>query len=155
MTDRKKYWTPYGITVVALDDKDYRENGYWNGGIWIPPQWFFWKAFYNIGRMDIAAKITDSAIKLWESNHEKTLCSWEEFRVNGGTPAGNSRFSGLSTPLMALWKGRRGRGRIQAGQEMILKVSRNSRDDFFEIDAETPFYSGSAGISVVTAKPSM
>jgi len=148
-----KYWTPHGITVVARDDQNYREDGYWNGGIWIPTQWFFWKTFYNIGRMDLAEKISNSAIKLWDDNHKKTLCCWEEFRVRGGRPAGNSRFSGLSTPLMALWKGRRGKGRVQAGQEMIVRSGYDSEKEEISISAETPFYTGSAGLSFVAGRP--
>ena len=150
LLDREKYFTPYGITVVARDNPYYREDGYWNGGIWMPAQWFFWKAFYNLGMMDEAKTIADRAIELWDRNHKETLCCWEKFCVKKGLPAGNSRFSGLSTPLMALWSARRKAGRIQAGQELLLEKRGDVNKGIFETTVKAPFYSGPCGLSIVT-----
>ncbi|MCD6219580.1 hypothetical protein J7K43_04245 [Candidatus Calescamantes bacterium] len=152
LLDRRKYWTPYGITVVARDNPNYREDGYWNGGIWIPTQWFFWKAFYNLGMVDMAKTIADLTIELWDTNHKKTLCCWEKFCVKNGLPAGNSRFSGLSTPLLALWSARRKKGRIQVSQEVLIERQGNVQKGVYEFTIISPFYSGPCGLSIVTGE---
>ncbi|MGV8091543.1 MAG: hypothetical protein AB2L24_06710 [Mangrovibacterium sp.] len=40
----KHMWTPAGICVIDQAAPYYRIDGYWNGTVWMPPQWFMWKA---------------------------------------------------------------------------------------------------------------
>lgn len=47
-------WTPCGISTVDRSAPYYRQDGYWNGSIWMPHQWFFWKAALDDGRADFA-----------------------------------------------------------------------------------------------------
>jgi len=144
----KKYWTPYGLTVVAQDDKNYRD-GYWNGSVWIPPQWFFWKAFYNIGEMDAAGRLSDNVLSLWERNHEESLCCWEKFNVRSGRGAGNSRFSGLSAPILSMWRARRRYGRIQTGQDVLIQKDFDVSTGTLKAELTPPFFSGKTGMSAV------
>ena len=37
----------------------FRENGYWNGAVWMPHQWFIWKAALDAGKGDFAWKMID------------------------------------------------------------------------------------------------
>jgi hypothetical protein len=145
----QQFWTPYGVTVVAQDNPCYRRDGYWNGAIWIPPQWFFWKAFYNLGVMDAATRLADNVLALWEMNHTQTLCCWEKFQVHDGHGAGNSRFSGLSTPVLALWRARRTPGRVQVGQEALITTEVDLPTGILQARITTPFYAGRMGMSAV------
>ncbi|MHC4872694.1 MAG: MGH1-like glycoside hydrolase domain-containing protein [Planctomycetota bacterium] len=147
----KRFLTPFGLTAVSQDSPYYRRDGYWNGAVWIPPQWFFWKALYNTGLPAEAAELADKVLNLWEKNHNETLCCWEKFQVHDGHGAGNSRFSGLSTPLLALWKARRQPGRLQMSQDLICndKVKIDYENNYFFGKFSAPYYSGPAGISIV------
>ena len=147
--DPEQYWTPYGVTAVAQNDPNYRDNGYWNGSVWIAPQWFFWKTFYNLGEMAAARQLTDNVLGLWERNHRETLCCWEEFRIKTGRGAGNSRFAGLSTPILALRRARRSSGRIQTGQDVLITAKADPRCGLFDAELVAPFASGRTGVSVV------
>ncbi|MDD3926557.1 MAG: trehalase family glycosidase, partial [bacterium] len=112
--DPEGMWTKYGLTVVPQNSPYYRDKGYWNGAVWVPPQWFMWKAFYNHGYMDKAEIIADRLLDLWERNHAEDLCCWEKFDIGSdGRGAGNSRLSGLSAPVISLARARRRPGRVQ------------------------------------------
>ena len=147
--NKKGMYTQYGLTVVPMNSEYYREDGYWNGAIWIPPQWFIWKACYNDGKMLLAHQIADNVLRLWEKNHTETLCCWENFRVNTGKGAGNSRFSGLNTALLSLASARMCPGRVQYGQDVLVK-HKIARDlSFFEAHIYSPFSAIKTGLSVV------
>lgn len=51
-------WTPAGICVVDQSASYYCNDGYWNGTVWMPHQWFMWKTMLDFGRPDLAWKIT-------------------------------------------------------------------------------------------------
>jgi hypothetical protein len=148
--DSDSLWTEYGLTVVPQNSPYYRDKGYWNGAVWIPPQWFMWKSFYNHGYMDKAAILADRLLALWERNHAEDLCCWEKFDIfNGGRGAGNSRFSGLSAPILSLVRARRRRGRVQFGHDVLSRYEVDANQNSFEGIFYSPFDSRETGISVV------
>ena len=149
LTDGKGMLTKYGYTVVPRNNKFYRDNGYWNGAVWLPPQWFIWKACYNHGNMPLAKKIAERLLMLWEKNHAQSLCCWEEFRVKTGGGAGNSRFSGLSTPILALQAALRQPGRVQFGHDVIVDCSVNKSLNGLNALLKAPFGPITTGLSVV------
>ncbi len=148
--DSDGLWTEYGLTVVPQNSPYYRDKGYWNGAVWIPPQWFMWKAFYNHGYMDKAVILADKLLALWERNHAEDLCCWEKFDIfSGGRGAGNSRFSGLSAPVISLARARRRPGRVQFGHDVLGKYEVDDNYNSFEGVFHSPFDSRETGISVV------
>ena len=49
--------TPQGITAVAGASQSRREEGYWNGNVWIPHQWLMFMACLSNGRSAEALQI--------------------------------------------------------------------------------------------------
>ncbi|MFQ7003812.1 MAG: MGH1-like glycoside hydrolase domain-containing protein [Ruthenibacterium lactatiformans] len=44
----------------------YRRDGYWNGAVWMPYQWMFFKAALDAGKTGFAFRIADTALWLWQ-----------------------------------------------------------------------------------------
>ncbi|MBE6379919.1 MAG: hypothetical protein E7047_03225, partial [Lentisphaerae bacterium] len=54
MEDPEGMWTPIGISTVDKRASYYRTDGYWNGCVWMPHQWFYWKAALDDNRSEFA-----------------------------------------------------------------------------------------------------
>ena len=142
------YFTTNGLTILKPNSPYYRDNGYPNGSIWPPLQYFFWKMCYCAGEMDIAKRIADKFLTLFESNHKESLCVCEHFRANTGKSAGNMRFSSFGTLVAAMWKAHRKYGAIQTSYDILLqKLELN--ESGADIKLLSPFYSGKTGFSIV------
>jgi hypothetical protein len=93
----------------------YRVDGYWNGAVWFPHQWFFWKGLLDIARTDFAAQIGQTALDTWKAEVDDSYHCCEHFIVQSGRGAGWHQFSGLSTPAL-MWFGAYHRpGRLTTG----------------------------------------
>ena len=114
-------WTPCGISTVDRSASYYRNDGYWNGAVWFPHQWFFWKAALNDGRGDFAWKIAKTALELWERETQESYACYEQFSISSCRGSGWHHFSGLSTPVLC-WYGAYYRpGRLTAGYDVWQK----------------------------------
>ena len=116
-------WTDCGISTVDRSASYYRNDGYWNGSVWFPHQWFFWKAALNDGRGDFAWKIAETALKLWERETHESYACYEQFSISSCRGSGWHHFSGLSTPVLC-WFGAYYRpGRLTGGYDVWQKSS--------------------------------
>ncbi|MBQ4043953.1 MAG: hypothetical protein IJD06_08160 [Clostridia bacterium] len=80
----------------------YRVDGYWNGAVWMPHQWFAFLGMLNLGRTDDAAKIAHTALETWKRETDETYNCYEHFVLTSGRGGGWHHFSGLSAPVV-LW----------------------------------------------------
>ncbi len=94
--------TPIGVSVVDVRAPYFRNDGYWNGSVWMPHQWILWKAFLDNGELDLAMKIADTALNVWKKEVDLTYNCYEHFMLANGRGAGFHQFSGLSTPVL-MW----------------------------------------------------
>ncbi len=58
----QELWSAIGLSTVDQSAPYYRPDGYWNGAVWMPHQWFIWKALLDIGRADEAFRIARTAL---------------------------------------------------------------------------------------------
>lgn len=114
-------WTSYGITSVDMRAPYARTDGYWNGKVWIPHQWFFWKALISEGELDGAEQIARKALQVWRNSVEDTYNCYEQFCILTGMGEGCHNFGGLSAPLAAFWFAYYGRRYITVGWDCLLK----------------------------------
>lgn len=150
LRDTTKFMTEHGLVIAPRDSEYFRQDGYPNGSAWPPIQYFFWKAAYNIGEMPLARELSDTFLRTYERNHRETLCCWEQFRCDTGKGAGNHRFSGFLTPVIAIWAARRKFGRLQCPHDTIvesLAIRENGAKAKFVLVA--PYAEGRFGFSVV------
>jgi hypothetical protein len=111
----ERMWTPLGICTVDQTADYYRVDGYWNGTVWFPQQWFYWKALLDIGQASFAAQIASTALETWKAEVDASYLCFEHFIVQTGRGAGWHQFGGLSTPTL-LWYGAYHRpGRLTTG----------------------------------------
>ncbi len=96
--------TPIGVSVVDTRAPYFRDDGYWNGSVWMPHQWILWKACLDNGEVDFAQHIAETALDLWERETSYTYNCYEHFMITNGRGGGFHQFSGLSTPVL-MWFG--------------------------------------------------
>lgn len=113
--DERRLWTPAGLTAVDMTAPYYRAEGYWSGTVWMPHQWFFWKAMLDLGRPDLAFAIASRALDLWRDEVDESRHCFEHFLIETRRGCGWHQFSGLSTPVLAFFAACHCPGRLTAG----------------------------------------
>jgi len=116
-------WTDHGITAVAMNAPYSRRDGYWNGKVWMPYQWFMWKALIGEAELEHAERIALTAIGVWKDAADETYNSYELFDSTTGMGQGAHQFAGLSGPVAALYNAYYTPGRITAGYDTMIDSS--------------------------------
>jgi hypothetical protein len=101
LMDENRLWTQIGLSTVDQSAPYYRPDGYWNGAVWFPHQWFIWKTLLDLGKPEEAYRIARTALDLWKSEVEESYNCFEHFVVASGRGAGWHHFSGLSSPIVS------------------------------------------------------
>jgi hypothetical protein len=121
-------WTPIGLSVVDRSASYYRKDGYWNGAVWMPHQWFVWKTMLDLGYGDFARQIAETGLALWQREVERTYNCYEHFAIESGRGAGWHQFGGLSTPVLAWYSAYYRPGRLTFGFDIWVKHQSFSAD---------------------------
>lgn len=101
LRDESVFWTRCGLSTVDQSAPYFRTDGYWNGAVWMPHQWFIWKTLLDLGQGELAWQIARTALETWEREVRATGCSFEHFIIKTGRGAGWHQFGGLSSPLLS------------------------------------------------------
>lgn len=123
MLDASRLWSPIGLSTVDQSAPYYRAEGYWNGAVWMPHQWFIWKAMLSHGRTEGAHRIASTALGLWKQEVEQTYNCYEHFIVQSGRGAGWHHFGGLSTPVLSWFAAYYRPGTLTCGYDVWVNKS--------------------------------
>lgn len=124
LTDDKHMHSPYGISAVDVSASYFMVNGYWNGNIWFPHQWFIWKSMLDCGKADFAKDIAHMALNIWKREVDSTYYTFEMVNVVTGCGGWFHNFGGLSTPINMWLKAYYCPGTVNVGFDTYLeKVS--------------------------------
>ena len=93
-------WCSCGLSTVDQSAPYYRRDGYWNGAVWMPYQWLFFKAALDTGLADFAFTIADTALRLWQQECAASYHCFEHFMIESRRGAGWHQFGGLSAPVV-------------------------------------------------------
>ncbi len=93
---------PYGISAVDMTAGYFMVNGYWNGNVWFPHQWFIWKTMLDLGESDFAYTIAKLALDIWKREVDYSYYTFEMVSVVTGRGGWFHNFGGLSTPI-TMW----------------------------------------------------
>jgi len=93
-------WSRIGLSAVDQSAPYYRNDGYWNGTVWMPHQWFFWKTMLDLGESDFAWQIARTGLDVWKNEVNTSYNCMEHFVIETGRGAGWHEFGGLSTPVL-------------------------------------------------------
>ena len=99
LTNDKEMHSPFGISAVDMTAGYYMVNGYWNGNIWFPHQWFIWKSMLDCGESVIAKDIAHMALNIWKREVDDTYYTFEMVNTVTGCGGWFHNFGGLSTPI--------------------------------------------------------
>lgn len=121
--------SPYGISAVDQSAGYFKVNGYWNGNIWFPHQWFIWKAMLDLGESDFAFEIAKRAIDIWKREVESTYYTFEMVSVVTGCGGWFHNFGGLSTPINLWTKAYYSPGTVNVGFDTYLDKVEFSQDN--------------------------
>jgi len=97
-----KLWSKIGLSAVDQSAPYFSKDGYWNGSVWFPHQWFFYKGMFDLGEGEFAYKIAKTALDLWKNETKETNYCFEHFMIESGRGAGWHQFGGLSSPII-MW----------------------------------------------------
>lgn len=114
-------WTPSGICVVDQSAPYFKPVGYWNGSVWMPHQWFVWKAMLDLGRPDLARRIAQKALDIFKNEVDNSYATFEYFSAKTGRGAGWHQFGGLSAPVLSWFSAYFKPGTVTAGFEIWIK----------------------------------
>jgi hypothetical protein len=93
-------WTDQGITAIDQSANYYSKDGYWNGRVWMPHQWFMWKTMFDLNQPEKAIQIAQTALNVWKRETDDTYNCWENFSVESGNGGGWHQFGALSSPVL-------------------------------------------------------
>lgn len=148
LMDPKHFWTPYGITTVDQQAPYYQTDGYWNGAIWMPYQWLFFKAALDAGKTDFAYQIAETALKLWQKETGQSYNCFEHFMVDTGRGCGWHQFGGLSSPVVQWFHSYYVPGTVTTGFHTFVKeIHREETRLILDLDLTR---AGEAAILVAT-----
>lgn len=120
----KELWTHVGLSTVDRSAPYYREDGYWNGAVWFPHQWMFWKALLDMGEGEKAYQVARTALNTWERECNESYFTFEHFIISSGRGAGWHQFSGLSSPLLNWFAAYYRPGKVTTGFEIRVEDGR-------------------------------
>ncbi|MCK7553755.1 hypothetical protein MKQ70_01550 [Chitinophaga sedimenti] len=117
----KHMWTPSGICVVDQSAPYYRTDGYWNGAVWMPHQWFVWKTMLDLAQPELARKLASKGLDVYKTEADASYYTFEHFLAASGRGAGWHQFSGLSTPVLAWFDAYYKTGTVTPGFEIWIE----------------------------------
>jgi hypothetical protein len=145
-------WTEVGISTVDQSAPYYRVDGYWNGAVWMPHQWFFWKALLSLGDLAHAGRIARTALETWRREVGATYNCFEHFAIESGRGAGWHHFGGLSCPVLCWFRAYHVPGTLTVGLDARVVAEAWSGDQrSLRVDLELHGGDHQSGIIAVMA----
>ena len=135
LQDTSQFWTPIGLSTIDQSAPYYRKDGYWNGSVWMPHQWFFWKTALDLGEGDFAFQIAQTALNLWKQEVEASYYCFEHFIIQTERGAGWHQFSGLSSPVLSWFNSYYRLGKLTTGMDTWI-VQKTLSDNCLHLQAE-------------------
>lgn len=124
----KELWTNIGLSTVDQSAAYFKKDGYWNGAVWMPHQWTTWKSLLDMGKGDLAYRIANTALEVWEKECRESYYTFEHFIIASGRGAGWHQFSGLSSPILNWFSSYYKIGKVTAGFEIWLSGGKFNAD---------------------------
>lgn len=124
----EELWSPVGISTVDMSASYYYDNGYWNGSVWCPYQYFLWKAMLDIGEGQFAFDIAHRGLNSWKQEIEFSYNTFEMIQIETERGGWFHQFSGLSTPISIWYNAYYKRGTLTTGYDTWIEKKEISED---------------------------
>lgn len=153
--DPERMWTPFGLSAVDQSAPYFEYGGYWNGAVWVPHQWFFFKAMLDYGESGFAVKIIRAIVDAWEAAvKDGRNQTFEAIDIQTGRGCGTPYFSALSVPAVTMYKTCFEPGRLTSGFDTIVRnVKYNAKRRVLTATVSRMYRPGKTGFIGVVGKP--
>ena len=148
LKNEKEMLSPYGISAVDMTAGYFVVNGYWNGNVWFPHQWFIWKTMLDMGETEFAYTIANLALESWKREVEYTYYTFEMLNVVTGRGGWFHNFGGLSTPITMWANAYFKAGTLNTGLDTWVDFSEFSSDNT-KLNAKLTHYGNNKKITVI------
>ncbi|TVY11747.1 MGH1-like glycoside hydrolase domain-containing protein [Paenibacillus cremeus] len=146
--DEEEIWSPIGLSAVSQKAPYYNIEGYWNGTVWMPHQWFFWKTMIDLGRLDLAYQIAETGLEVWEREVRESYNCFEHFIIKTGRGAGWHHFGGLSNPVLSWFNAYHRPGTLTCGFDVWMKLT-EVQPDHTQLTATLQYEGGRETFSLI------
>ncbi|PTW00142.1 glycosyl hydrolase family 63 [Halanaerobium saccharolyticum] len=147
---KERMWTEIGISTVDKTAPYYKNDGYWNGSVWMPHQWFIWKTLLDLNRADLAYKIAITGLELWQNEVDKSYSCFEHFLLQSKRGAGWHHFSGLSTPVMSWFAAYFTAGKLTVGFDTWV-INQEFKNDNSSLEARLRIFGNNDGVNITVS----
>ena len=120
----ERLWSDCGLSTVDQSAPYFRRDGYWNGAVWVPYQWMFFKAALDAGRTEFAFRLADTLLKLWQGECAASYHCFEHFMIESRRGAGWHQFSGLSSPIVQFYASYYRPGTLTTGFDSFVREAK-------------------------------
>lgn len=120
LKSENELWTEIGISTVDQSASYFSKEGYWNGAVWMPHQWFVWKTMLDLNELEYAWQIAETALELWKKEVEDSYHCFEHFIIESKRGAGWHQFGGLSAPVINWFTSYFCKGSLTCGFDTII-----------------------------------
>lgn len=100
LLNEKEFWGEYVIPTICRDDQAFKDQDYWRGNIWPPPNYLIFQGLKAYGFDAIASELAEKSANLFLRSWENFQICPENFDARTGE-AGGRRFQSWG-PLFAL-----------------------------------------------------
>lgn len=119
----KELWTPVGISAVDRSAGYYLPNGYWNGNVWFPHQWFVFKTMLDLGEGEFAYQIAHTALDAWKEEVDEQYYTFEVLNIETGRGGWFHHFGGLAMPVLVWGSAYYRPGTVTSGFDVWVESS--------------------------------
>ena len=147
---KERMWTEIGISTVDKTAPYYKNDGYWNGSVWMPHQWFVWKIMFDLNRPDLAYKVAITGLELWQNEVDKSYSCFEHFLLQSKRGAGWHHFSGLSTPVMSWFAAYFTAGKLTVGFDVWV-IKQEFKNDNSSLEARLRIFDNNDGVNITVS----
>jgi len=122
-------WSWIGLSAVDQSAGYYRKDGYWNGTVWMPHQWFFWKRLLDLDEAELARRIAHTGLEVWKKEVENSYHCMEHFIIETGRGAGWHQFGALSAPVLSWFSSYYRTGHVTTGYDLWVDKKTFNQDN--------------------------
>jgi hypothetical protein len=130
LADPRELWSDVGLSTVDQSAPNYRDDGYWNGAVWLPHCWFFWKGLLDLGQGGLAWRLVERIVASWSAEFATAERTWEKMIISTARGTGWHHFGGLSSPLLVWYEALHRPGRLSGGQSLWILDESSSADAY-------------------------
>jgi len=154
MTDPETLWSGFGLRTVSRSAPYYIPYVGWWGAVWTPCQWMVWKGLLSFGEVDLARDLAWQVLENFRANHEERPYLIEAAHGDTGETNAVKDFTGLGSPVIALYAAYNTPGRVTTGWDVQVHAhAYDTESDALAFRASAPDTPGTSGVVAVMGAP--